>query len=101
MTIKNIKQDRDRLRPNQVAQNLNSCLDELDKDSLRECKESIVASIYGLLTIYPQKPAFLDHQREDSIRYLSEFMVRIYNSDSSVKAKFNPELNIAESVELQ
>ena len=100
MTIKNIKQDRDRLRPNQVTENLNENLDMLDHDSLSECKTQIISSIYGLMTIYPQKTGFLDQQRVESIASLINFIVKMYQLDPQVQNRFNQELNITESVEL-
>lgn len=38
LTIKNISQDKDRLRSNQIAQNFEQGLEELGEDGIKECK---------------------------------------------------------------
>ena len=53
LTIKNISQDKDRLRSNQITQNFEQGLEELGEDGIKECKSSIVACIYWLLTSTP------------------------------------------------
>ena len=101
MTIKNIKQDRDRLRPNQVYQNLMESLAEMGIEGAHECKGPILQQLYGLLSIYPQKPSFMDLQRQEAIRSLLLFLLKLFQVDTSVKATFNQELETCESVELQ
>lgn len=39
MTIKNVGQDRDRLRVSQIQQNLDAALDDLSSEGIQECKQ--------------------------------------------------------------
>ena len=59
LTIKNIGQDRDRLRPQQVADNLEQSLQELSEEGVIECKPVIMKSVHWLLTTQTNEVDFI------------------------------------------
>jgi len=64
LTIKNISQDNDRLRTSQIIENLDQALNELaEGEGLSECKSSIIACIYWLLSNFPSKVNFQENER--------------------------------------
>jgi len=84
LTIKNISQDKDRLRSNQITQNFEQGLEELGEDGIKECKSSIVACIFWLLTNHPQKVNFLDPERQVALKSIINLLKKLYCIDRSV-----------------
>ena len=65
LTIKNIGSDTDRLRPQQVKDNLLQGLEELADEGLKECKALIIQCIFWLLTNYPSKVNFFERTNSE------------------------------------
>jgi len=84
LTIKNISQDNDRLRSNQITQNFEQGLEELGEDGIKECKNSIVACIFWLLTNHPQKVNFLDPERQVALKSIINLLKKLYCIDRTV-----------------
>jgi hypothetical protein len=53
MTIKNIRQDNDRLRTAQLFENFEQGIEELGDEGIKQCKQHIIQCIYWLFTNYP------------------------------------------------
>lgn len=84
LTIKNVGQDRDRLRVSQIQQNLDAALDDLSTEGIQECKQQIVTCVYWLLTQYPNKVNFLQRERQESVRAVLTFVKRLYQVERSI-----------------
>ena len=78
LTIKNIGSDKDRLRPQQIVDNLQQGLEDLADDGVKECKGLIVQCIYWLLTNYPHKMNFLEPERQEGLYALINLMKKMY-----------------------
>lgn len=78
LTIKNISQDQDRLRTSQIVENFDLALTELADGGIKECKAQIITCIFWLFTNYPQKINFLEHDRQEAVKALLNFMKKLY-----------------------
>lgn len=84
MTVKNISQDRDRLRAQQIQQNLEQGIEDLGDDGVVACKGSIITCVFWLLTNYVGKVNFQDPERQGGVRALLSMMKRIYCIERSM-----------------
>lgn len=85
LTIKNIGQENDRLRPSQIIDNLDQALNELaEGEGINECKSPIVSCIFWLFSNCPAKVNFLEHDRQQATKAVLNFFKKLYCYDRSV-----------------
>jgi hypothetical protein len=85
LTIKNISQDKDRLRSSQINQNFNDGLDELGQEGISECKSQIIACVYWLLTSHTGRVNFNEAERQKALKSILTLITKLYSIDQSVQ----------------
>jgi hypothetical protein len=71
----------------QIEQNLDSALQDLSSEGVKECKQQIISCFYALLTNYPGKVNFLNEERQESVKAVLTFVKRLYMIDRSISVK--------------